>query len=74
MTRKPNTQNGASLICLSGQPALKVCLAASSSDGFHAQHTQAAPHAALGRHVKDEDVKDTAQDVAEEWRRTCHST
>ena len=30
MTRKPNTQNRAPLMCLSGQPALKVRLAASS--------------------------------------------
>ena len=30
MTRKPNTQNRAPLISLSGQPALKACLAASS--------------------------------------------
>jgi len=30
MTRKPNTQNRAPLKCLSGQPALKVCFAASS--------------------------------------------
>jgi len=30
MTRKPNTQNRAPLICLSGQPALRVRLAASS--------------------------------------------
>jgi len=30
MTRKPNTQNRAPLTCLSGQPALKVFLAASS--------------------------------------------
>jgi len=30
MTGKPNTQNGAPLMCLSDQPALKVRLAASS--------------------------------------------
>jgi len=30
MTRKPNAQNTAQLMCLSGQPALKVRLAASS--------------------------------------------
>jgi len=30
MTRKPDTQNRAPLMCLSGQPALKVRLAASS--------------------------------------------
>ena len=30
MTRKPNAQNRAPLMRLSGQPALKVCLAASS--------------------------------------------
>ena len=29
MTRKPNTQNRAPLMCLSGQPALKARLAAS---------------------------------------------
>jgi len=38
----------------------------SSSGGTHAQHTRAAPRAALGRHVKDEHVKDAAQDVAED--------
>ena len=30
MTRKPSTQNRTPLICLSGQPALKMRLAASS--------------------------------------------
>jgi len=30
MPRKPNTQNRAPLMCLSGEPALKVRLAASS--------------------------------------------
>ena len=30
MTRKPNTQNRAQLMCLSGQPALKVRLVSSS--------------------------------------------
>ena len=30
MTRKPNTQNSAPLICLSDEPALKVHLTASS--------------------------------------------
>jgi len=30
MKRKPNTQNRAPLLCLAGQPALKVRLAASS--------------------------------------------
>ena len=40
--------------------------ASSSSGGTHAQHTQAAAHAALGRHVKDGHVKDVAQDVAED--------
>jgi len=30
MTRKPNTQKSAPLMCLSGQPALKVRLAATS--------------------------------------------
>jgi len=30
MTRKPITQKSAPLMCLSGQPALKACLAVSS--------------------------------------------
>jgi len=48
MTRKPNTQNRAPLICLSGQPALKVRLAASSKrDGDEwAWVVNAAPTAA----------------------------
>ena len=32
----------------------------------HAQHTHAAPHAPLGRHITDRHVKDAAQDVAED--------
>ena len=39
------------------------CLSSSSSGGTHALHTHAAPHAALGRHVKDGHVKDAAQGV-----------
>ena len=33
MTRKPNTQNRAPLMCHSGQPALRVSLSASSKQG-----------------------------------------
>ena len=48
MTRKPNTQNRAPLMCLSDQPALKVRLAASSKwDGNDwAWVVNAAPTAA----------------------------
>jgi len=40
--------------------------APSSSSGTNIQHTHSAPHAALGRHVKDEHVKGAAQNVAED--------
>ena len=43
MTRKPNTQNRAQLMCLSGQPALKVRLAARSNVSLRSTGTQGAP-------------------------------
>ena len=44
---------------------VKVLIMKSSSGGTHAQHTHAAPRAALGRHLKGGRAKGVAQDVAE---------
>ena len=66
MTRKPNTQDIAPLMCLSGQPALKVRLAASSKwDGNGwAWVVNAAPTAAaLWAERKCEVAGDAAQNA-----------
>jgi len=55
-----------SVVCVCVRVAPKNGSCSFSRSFFkHAQHTHAAPHAALGRHVEDEHVKDAAQDAAE---------
>ena len=49
-----------------GSVKVFIVARAISGGGTHAQHAHAAPHAALGRHVKDKHAKDSAQDVAED--------
>ena len=65
--RNPNTQNRAPLMCLSGQPALKVRLAASSKrDGNEwAWVVNVAPTAAA---VWDERTCEVAGDAAQNAR------
>jgi len=67
MTRKPNTRNRAPLTCLSGQPALKVRLAASSKrDGSKLKRiASASPTAAA---VWAECTSDVAGDAAQNAR------
>jgi len=67
MTRKPNAQNRAPLMCHSGQPALKVRLATSSKlDGNEwAWVVNVAPTAAA---VWDERTCDVAGDAAQNAR------
>ena len=61
MTRKPNTQNRAPLMCLSGQLALKVRLAASSKRDVD-EWASASPTAAA---VWDERTCEVAGDAAQ---------
>ena len=66
MTRKPNTQNRAPLICLSGQPALELRLAASSRGGNEwAWAMNATPTTAA---VWDERMCEVAGDAAQNSR------
>jgi hypothetical protein len=72
MTRKPNTQNRAPLMCLSGKPALKVRLAASSKrDGNEwAWVVVVAPTAAA---VRAERMCEVAVDAAQNACRSLSS-
>jgi len=47
-------------------PAPTSCPSLSSSGGIHAKHTRSAPLACPGRHMKDEHVKEVAQDAGED--------